>query len=135
MTVSLESGSEQRQCFDIQTINDTIVEGTEVFSVFLTNPVGVTIVKDRETINIYDDGDSESVNIVLIVHVTCELKYIFSVVGIDFQSTTFTGTEGDSVSICFVITSGSVDLFGFVNVEFMTTDITATSMYFRNILS
>ena len=63
----------------------------------------------------------------------CEVKYISSVVGIDFQSTTFTGTEGESVSICFVITSGSVDLFGFVNVEFMTTDITATSMYFRNI--
>ena len=36
-------------------------------------------------------------NIVLIVHVTCEIKYIFSVVGIDFQSITFTGTEGDSV--------------------------------------
>ena len=61
----------------------------------------------------------------------CELKYISSVVGIDFQSTTFTGTEGDTISICFEITSGSVDLFGFVDVAFMTADITATSMYFR----
>ena len=59
-------------------------------------------------------------------------KYISSVVGIDFQSTTFTGTEGESVSICFDITSGSVDLFGLVNVTFVTTDITATSVYSRN---
>ena len=59
----------------------------------------------------------------------CELKHILSVVEIDFQSTTFTGTEGESVRICFVITSGSVDLFGFVDVEFITTDITATSTF------
>ena len=58
----------------------------------------------------------------------CELKYISSVIGIDFQSTTFTGTEGDSVSICFVITSGSLDVINFVDVAFMTADITATSM-------
>ena len=59
VTVQLESTSEERQCFDIQTINDTIVEGTESFIVSLTNPVGVTISKREESISIDDDGDSK----------------------------------------------------------------------------
>lgn len=57
----------------------------------------------------------------------------FTVIEVDFQSTTFTGTEGESISICVVITRGSVELFGFVDVDFVTTDITATSM--QNYLS
>ena len=61
MTVLLEPTSEERQCFDIQTINDIIVEGTEVFIVSITNPVGVTIVKSEESISIDDDGDSKLV--------------------------------------------------------------------------
>ena len=64
MTVSLEPTSEERQCFDIQTINDTVVEGSEGFIVSLTNPIGVTISTTEESIGIDDDGDSESVNIV-----------------------------------------------------------------------
>ena len=69
MTVQLESTSEERQCFDIQTINDTIVEGTEGFIVSLSEPVGVNISTSEKSISIDDDGDSKSVNIVLIVHV------------------------------------------------------------------
>ena len=61
MTVLLEPSSEERQCFDIQTINDTIIESIEAFSVSLTEPVGVTIVKGEETISINDDGDSKLV--------------------------------------------------------------------------
>lgn len=57
--VQLIQGREERLCFDIITINDTAVEGTEAFSVSLTDPVGVTIVKSEETISIDDDGDSE----------------------------------------------------------------------------
>ena len=59
MIVSLEPTSEERQCFDIQTIDDTIVEGTEVFIVSLTNPVGVNISNREESISIDDDGDSK----------------------------------------------------------------------------
>ena len=61
MTVLLEPTSEQRQCFDILTIDDTIAEGIEAFSVSLTNPVGVTIVKSEESISIDDGSDSKLV--------------------------------------------------------------------------
>ena len=61
MNVSLESGSEQRQCFDIQTINDTIMEGIETFIVSITEAVGVNISKSEEAIFINDDGDSKLV--------------------------------------------------------------------------
>ena len=58
-TVQLIQGREERLCFDIITINDTAVEGTEAFSVFLDGPVGVNISKGEETITINDDGDSK----------------------------------------------------------------------------
>lgn len=47
----------------------------------------------------------------------------------DFQSTTFSGIEGDSVSVCIIITNGSVELLRFVNVELVATDITTIGMY------
>lgn len=59
MTVSLISGLEGGQCFQIITINDTAVEGTETFSVSLTNPVGVTIGTSEVIISIDDDNDSK----------------------------------------------------------------------------
>ena len=72
MTVLLEPTSERTQCFDIQTIDDTVVEGTEYFIVSLTKPVRVTISFRKrnfiKNIRINDNGDSKSVYIVLIVH-------------------------------------------------------------------
>lgn len=58
-----------------------------------------------------------------------EANFFFAGVEVDFQSTTFSGIEGDSVSICIVITNGSVELFGFVNVELVATDITTIGTY------
>ena len=63
--MQLIQGTEERLCFDIITINDTAVEGTEAFSVSLTEPVGVNISKSEETISINDDGDSKWVGLVL----------------------------------------------------------------------
>ena len=58
-----------------------------------------------------------------------KLSLFFAGVQVDFLSTTFSGLEGESVSVCIIITNGSVELFGFVNVELVATDITAIGMY------
>lgn len=53
----------------------------------------------------------------------------FAGVEVDFLSTTFSGIEGDPVSVCIVIKNGSVELFRFVNVELTATDITTIGMH------
>jgi hypothetical protein len=96
--------SETRQCFDIETIDDDVVEPIEIIRVRLSEAVGVTFGMSEATISITDDGD---------------------MVTVGFMSTTLIGTEGIPISVCIEVLTGSVQLPSLVDVGLEATDITA----------
>ena len=53
-------------------------------------------------------------------------SFSISVIMVDFSSTTFTGTEGQGVSVCVEVLSGSVGRPQAVMVRLSATDVTTT---------
>ena len=53
-------------------------------------------------------------------------SFSISVIMVDFSSTTFTGTEGQGVSVCVEVLSGSVGRPLAVEVGLSATDVTTT---------
>ena len=51
---------------------------------------------------------------------------MFTVVTVGFPSTALSGTEGERLSVCVEVESGSVQLPTLVNVDFSITDITTS---------
>ena len=49
--------SEERRCFDIQTIDDNVVEPSETVTVVLLNPDRVTILNNQLDLSITDTPD------------------------------------------------------------------------------
>ena len=119
MVVTLTQG-ETRPCFDIVTINDDVVEASEDVAVSLSDANGVTIGMGGLRISIADDGFAPI--------------SIFSVITLGFMSTTLSGREGDLVSVCVEVQSGSVQRPS-LSVELAVTDITTSGMFSYSIFT
>ena len=140
--VTISSTTEERPCFNIQTLNDNAVEDIELFDVILSDENGITVTGGRRRRIVFqDDGDrkfywphdaflscmhilpmSIGINVLRyqIIITTVEIEVAFNI-------TTLSVTEGNLLSVCVRVVNGSVGITNGVAVGVTATDITTTS--------
>ena len=119
------SALEQRICVDIETVNDEAVEPIELFSVELRDPVGVVLVSPvLLQIGIVDDGDGK------FTYSITNSNVYSAEIGLDFVDDDLSEMEGEPFMLCVIVTSGSNQLIGDVNVDIDIIGGTASGDFF-----
>ena len=119
------SALEQRICVDIETVNDEAVEPIELFAVELRDPVGVVLDSPVSiSIGIVDDGDGK------FTYSITNSNVYSAEIGLDFVDDDLSEMEGEPFMLCVIVTSGSNQLIGDVNVDIDIIGGTASGDFF-----
>lgn len=112
----------QTNCIDIGIVDDTIVEGTEVFTVTVssTDPVGFS--SDSVIVSIIDNQDS-TLHYPCAVNCVCNFSLSHSGVIVGFLDSSYNVSEGSIHSVCVEL-SGTLQRNVIVSVTIYGTSAT-----------
>ena len=129
--VTITAGSTSSS-FSVDIINDMIQEDNETFNItirLLPTCLSLTLGTSSSTVAIIDnDGNSNNMYISNVVSVIVIIEVV-----IEFQSTTFSGTETSGVISVTVVISGRIISSRDIIVSVSFTTLTAVGMYLQSL--